>query len=210
MSRVHILYEKEVEPDYLRGLDLKNDYKLVFYKLGRFIHYSDFLNYTSKYLLNKTAMYINSNCYLDKGFENIKPEHLRRNKVVYALSRHETADRAKRCNTTDKCADRCIGSHDAYIFHLAEPFPNKVIENTDYLPILSGIEQVLFFNLCKFGNFTIKNPCKIIYIVHNHCSVYRDHKKRFPNDIRMDYKLGLRKSELVDEDWKVKAPFSGL
>ena len=69
---MHILYEKEVEPDYLRGLDLKNDYKLVFYKLGRFLHYSDFLNYTSKYLLNKTAMYINSDCYLDKGFENIQ------------------------------------------------------------------------------------------------------------------------------------------
>ena len=199
---MHILYEKKVEPDYLRGLDLKHGYKLVFYKLGRFLHYSDFLIYASKYLLNKTAMYINSDCYLDKGFENIKPDHLRRNKVVYALSRHETADRAKRCNTTDKCADQYSGSHDAYIFHLAEPFPNKVIERTDYRPNLVGIEQVLFPNLRQYGNFNIKNPCKILHIVHNHCGGFRDLTKRYINGVRLDVKLGLCKI--------ANAPFSGL
>ena len=179
--------------------------KLVFQMLGRRIRYKDAFLYASKNLIGKTAIIMNADCYVDKGFELLDENILSNNKTMYALTRHGPPVNSGLCVAPDhfKCDPgyRYRGSHDAWVFRLMAPLPDEVLNNTDYLPHLEGIEQVLMFHLRTSGGFTIKNPCKILQIVHYHCIRAPElGKYQYVGNSRLDAKLGLtirKKGRLV-------------
>ena len=101
-------------------------------------------------------------------------------KTMYALTRHETPENVRLCNAKDFCGPNAKyrGSHDAFLLRLLAPLPSQLLDSIDYRPNLLGIEQVLIFNFHKHAQFNTKNPCKILHIVHHHCSKLRNSKER--------------------------------
>ena len=150
-------------------------------------------------------MIMNADCYVDKGFERLD-ESILNNKVMYALTRHETPENVRLCSARDMCGPTSTyqGSHDAFLFRLLVPLPYELLESIDYRPNIGGIEQVLMFNFRKYAQFNIKNPCKILHIVHHHCS-----------GVRLNLEERFIQGERIDDHLKIKgkfglSPFSGL
>ena len=168
------------------------------------MRYRDAFHYASNNLLRTNVMIMNADCYVDKGFERVN-ESILNKKTMYALTRHETPENVRLCNARDFCGPTAKygASHDAFLFRLLVPLPNQLLERIDYRPNIAGIENVLMFNFYKYARFNTKNPCKILYIVHHHCSGLRNREERSIQGKRIDHYLNI-----TGKFWK--APFSGL
>lgn len=208
VQEIHILCETNQDPSFIRALALSMDWKLVFLVLGRRMRYKDAFQYASQTLLGKCTMIINADCYIDKGFEYLT-EDLLSLKTLYALTRHETSENVNFCKKIDFCGpnSKYIGSHDAWLFKLLEPVPSVLLENIDFRPNIAGIERVLIFYLRKYGRFRIKNPCKILHIVHHHCNRNKNTKERLFYGQRIDHHF---KITALNRGRTVNAPFSDL
>ena len=208
VRKIHILCESDQDLPFIKALNLRMDWKLVFHFLGRRMRYKDAFEYASKNLLRNNAMIINADCYIDKGFENLD-ENILNKKTMYVLTRHETPANVHLCNARDFCGPRStyIGSHDAFLFRLLAAVSPHLLDKIDYRPNIAGIERVLIFNLRKYGRFRIKNPCKILHIVHYHCSRKRNKEDRLIQGQRIDHFLNITKE---NQGKIVRAPFSGL
>ncbi|XP_068746011.1 uncharacterized protein [Montipora capricornis] len=204
VEAIHILFESLEEPAFIKALRLRMDWKLVFIFLGRRMRYKDAFGYASHVLIRKNTMLMNGDCYIDTGFEHLD-ETILSKKTMYALTRHETAENVRLCGVTDFCGPtaKYIGSHDAFLFRLLSPLSREFLDKVDYFNNMWGIEQVLMFNLRKYERFTIKNPCRILRIVHHHCSGFRsDYGTTTIQGVRVDHYLKISTDNL--------APFSGL
>lgn len=193
VEKVHILSESEHHASYVKSLNLSMAGKLVFQTLGRRVRYKDSFLYASKNLIGKNGMIMNADCYVGKGFEHLD-DNILRQKTMYSLTRHGPPANSGLCSVPDMCGPNYAyqGSHDAWVFRLLAPIRDEVLDHIDYLPHLGGIEQVLMFYLRTSGGFTIKNPCKILHIVHYHCvrtSKLGDYQS--VDGIRIDHRLGL-------------------
>lgn len=208
VQEIHILCETNQDPSFIRALALSMDWKLVFKVLGRRMRYRDAFQYASQNLLGKFTMIINADCYIDKGFEYLT-EDLLSLRTLYALTRHETSENVNLCKKVDFCGpnSKYIGSHDAWLFKLLEPVPSVLLENIDFRPNIEGIERVLIFYLRKYGRFRIKNPCKILHIVHHHCNRNKNTKERLFHGQRIDHHF---KITALNRGRTVNAPFSDL
>ena len=156
------------------------------------MRYRDAFQYASNNLLRRNVMIMNADCYVDKGFERLDESILNR-KTMYALTRHETPENVRLCNARDFCGPRAtyIGSHDAFLFRLLVPLTSQLLDSIDYRPNIMGIEQVLIFNFHKYAQFNTKNPCKILFIVHHHCSGIRNREERTIQGKRIDHYLNI-------------------
>ncbi|XP_068712173.1 uncharacterized protein [Montipora capricornis] len=203
VEAIHILFGSLEEPAFIKALRLRMDWKLVFHFLGRRMRYKDAFGYASHVLIRKNTMLMNADNYIDTGFEHLDETSLG-NKTMYALTRHETAENVRRCGVTDFCGPtaKYIGSHDAFLFRLLAPLSREFLDKVDYFTNMDGIEQVLMFNLRKYERFTIKNPCRILRIVHQHCGDFRKYSERTIQGVRVDHYLKISRDHL--------APFSGL
>ncbi|XP_044181780.1 uncharacterized protein LOC122962643 isoform X3 [Acropora millepora] len=209
IQAIHILCETSQDHLFVKALNLNMDWKLAFYVLGHRMTYKDAFQYASLNLLGKSTIIMNADIYIHAGFENLDANILS-NKTMYTLTRHEIPKNGTQCYIKDFCGPkaRYIGSHDAWVFRLLAPVPDKVLREINYRPNFEGIEQVLMFHLRTSGGFTIRNPCKILHVVHHHCS----QNTRIPNDRhvngkRLDKFLGVGISA---KRGLVMAPFSGL
>lgn len=187
VQEVHVLFERNEVTRFIKAQNFSMNWKLVFHFLGRRMRYKDAFGYASNVLLQKNTIIMNGDCYIDKGFE-LLDEMILNNKTMYALTRHETPENVRYCNQKDFCGPKStyIGSHDAWLFRLKAPFSENFLNQVDYLPNMMGIEQVLIYNLRKHEGFTLRNPCKLLHIVHYHCSNLRNYKERYINGKRVD------------------------
>ena len=192
VERIHILLERDRDRHAIEEQNLPGDWKLIFHFLGRRMYYKDAFEYASNNLLRRNIMVMNADCYVDKGFEQLDESILNR-KTMYALTRHETPENVRLCKAEDFCGPKAtyMGSHDAFLVRLLEPLPSQLLDSIDYRPNMLGIEQVLIFNFHKYVQFNTKNPCKILYIVHHHCSETRDNTQQTVEGKRLDHLLGI-------------------
>ena len=152
-----------------------------------------------------------ADCYIGQGFEYLDKAILG-DKTMYFLTRHETPGNVRFCShALEMCGPKStyIGSHDAYLFRLLVPVPSQLLDKIDFRPNIYGIEQVMMYNVRTYGGYKIKNPCKILQIIHHHCvkSETDSRNSLFLNDERIDDYLNLSVGHQGD---KVLAPFSCL
>ena len=206
---IHILCEDAHDVLFVKALNLSMDWKLVFQILGRRMTYKDAFQYASRNLLDKNTIIMNSDNYIHEGFEHLD-EKILAEKTMYALTRREIAEEGRKCNYEDYCAVNYTyrGSHDAWVFRLTVPIASDILDKINYPQNYMGIEQVLIFYFKTSERFTVKNPCRILKIVHHHCSDTRVKKDRYINGRRVDVILGIRSDKTPGE--LCHAPFSGL
>ena len=168
--------------------------------------YVDAFQYVSDFLVKKTAVIINADCYIGQGFDKINPDILMDN-TMYALTRHETDDSVKYCGQKDFCAPtaKYIASHDAFVMQLNKALPKAVIRKLMVRPDIVGVEKYVIFILRNNGGFKVKNPCRTLYIFHNHCTKLRHTSLRLINGRRLN-NIYIPRVPV----WRTIAPFSGL
>ena len=187
VQKVHLLCEGDITElkHFLAKRNIQHTDKLVFSNLGHRMLYSDAFRYASEKLQHRNTVIMNSDCYLENGFEKLNPFILRK-RVAYALSRHEPK-RVSSCvrKGNDKCSDY-HGSHDAFIFHLTQNLPEIFLKTVHISPNVLGAENVVIDHLKEYARFRVRNPCEILRVIHNHCSGYRTIRKP-----RLDRMLGV-------------------
>ena len=77
------------------------------------------------------------------------------------------------------------GSHDAFLFHLTEPFPESALEELDFLYPSLGMDNVIIWMFETRLNYSVLNPCSILKEFHLHCTALRNYNKteRVNNDV---------------------------
>lgn len=204
VERIHLLLENDHDDEYISNLTTTNNInKIRYHPLNRRMRYGDAFRYTSQFLLNKTAIIMNADCYLGHGFQKLNEKSLRRG-TIYALTRHE---RKKYCKENDLCSAqaRYIGSHDAFVMNLVRPLSKKVLNTLMVRQNIVGVEKFVIYTLREHGKYKIKNPCHILVIYHNHCSGFRKLPARLINGKRFNVEYLKNVTH-----WKTVAPFSGL
>ncbi|XP_032241499.2 uncharacterized protein LOC5515775 isoform X2 [Nematostella vectensis] len=193
VREVHILCESSREVSFINNLQFPNTHKLVLAVNKRRMRYSDAFRYASTRLIGKTSIIINADCYIGQGFEKLGTWP-RSQRIVYALTRHETADNIRACKTKDFCGPNStyIGSHDAFVLLPIRPLSATFLDAIDYRPDIAGAENVVIRALRKDG-FVVRNPCKILFIYHNHCSKARNKKGRLVQGMRLERYLNVTK-----------------
>ncbi|XP_031568992.1 uncharacterized protein LOC116303566 isoform X2 [Actinia tenebrosa] len=188
VKRVHILCEDYQAMRFIKHHFKLNAQKIILKNIGHRLLYSDSLAYVSKQLLFKTCIIMHADIYIGKGFERLDPNILKQG-TMYALTRHEDREQMKACpGIKDFCGNnsKYIGSHDAFVMHLVRPLPDEVLSKMNYRPNLVGAENVFIYMLETYGHFRFKNPCSILYIIHNQCRTGRDMKHRLVEGQRLE------------------------
>ncbi len=132
--------------------------------------------YASKYLRGKSVIVTHQDNYLGKGWEKVNHKHLRSNKLMYALTRHNPPSHCPITSTAAHCDGdfEYVGSHDTFVFFVREAIRGRDLVELDVTPNTSGIENVLMWIFRKRLGYKVINPCKVLFVYHNHCVPIRE------------------------------------
>ncbi|KAI9018425.1 hypothetical protein DFJ74DRAFT_229317 [Hyaloraphidium curvatum] len=216
IEAIHVLHESQQSVDYFaRRWESQNQDpcgKIRSTLLGRRLTYSDVLRYAAN-LTDAIVLYVNADIQLGPGFEQVTWETLGSDEVL-ALTRDEldqTCNGTSLCDLYEKSA-RGFLSHDGFLFRSDAGFPNATVNELDFVPNLSGAENVVVHALKKAG-FLLSNPCKSLKILHRHCSkvrrdangtVHRDNWRRSDERVDVD-RCGV---EHCKDGWVFQGPTS--
>ena len=129
VRRIHLLTTNAKEAaQRLERFKLSNQSKLLTIEVTGIEHTRYAFDYISQNLVGKDVMFVNADNYLGSGFDRVDPAVMCENKIMYALTRRANKEETP-CEKKDFCVDqRYAGSHDAFLFHLAEPIPESALK----------------------------------------------------------------------------------
>ena len=184
IANVHVLVFSEETITYLQSLELDNARKLIIYKNNNWPTMLDQLLYASKYLQGKTVIMCHQDNYIGEGWEKVSHTVLKRQRLMYALTRHPSPSKCKGTTTVAHCGGGFTysGSHDAFVFYVNETIDRQKLVELDVTPNINGMENVLMWIFKMRLNYRILNPCKVLLVHHMHCIPIRETGRRRIND----------------------------
>ena len=179
VASVNVLHNSSATRDFLISVDLPRKEKLVLYDVMEDPSMIAIFKFIVTHFLDQNVIILNMDNYLDEGFKNIDTGRLRREKLMYSVTRHTlTKDlhcpgaRRGNCNKNSVY----VGSHDAFIFNLKTPFPVLHLHYLNFTQSDLGQENILMWFFRKKLGYHVTNPCKVLKVIHRHCANIR------PND----------------------------
>ena len=195
----HVLVKNLAHPLVERVHLLTTNYNNTFERFREFSALSDKLtvsevksidrardpwDYVAENLLGKDVMFANADIYLGEGFEKVDAVAMRRQKIMYSISRHVAPEGAlcgkkkKRFFFQDKCNfKKYTGSHDVFLFRIQKPFPDEFYEKLQFNLVKYGMESRVMWLFHNVLNYCVLNPCSVLKIYHYHCSDLRNNVK---------------------------------
>ena len=173
VKRIHILTTDADELEqWLKNFQLPNKEKLVIVKRKSVNMTRDIYDYISENLVGVDVMFLNGDIYLGGGFHCVDPIVMRKNKIMYTLTRQVKKEEA--CGERDKCRDSGYGgSHDTFLFHLTEPIPESALQHLNFEFPSWGVENVVMWVFKTKLGYCLLNPCTILETFHLHCTNLR-------------------------------------
>ena len=173
---IHVLTTNAEEMwQHLKKFDLPKNNKLLISEVESIEMMRDPFEYISQNLVGRDAMFVNADIWLGSGFDRIDPHVMRRQRIMYSLTRQITEE--ERCGSRNMCTeDQYGGSHDSFLFHVTEALPESALKLLNYQIASPGMENVLMWVFQKKLNYCILNPCSILETFHFHCSPIRNHR----------------------------------
>ena len=180
IANVHVLVFSEETITYLQSLELDNARKLIIYKNNNWPTMLDQLMYASKYLQGKTVIMCHQDNYIGEGWEKVNHTVLKRERLMYTLTRHPSPSKCKGTTTSFHCGEafRYVGSHDAFVFYVNETIDRQKLVELDVTPNINGMENVLMWIFKTRLSYKILNPCKVLVVYHEHCLSIREIGRR--------------------------------
>lgn len=149
---------------------LPNQNKLVVSEVERLDKMRVPFEFISKNLLNKDVMFTNPNIFLGEGFNLIDPAVLRKEKILYSLTRL-SQDKCAPSQGTGLCGDhKYMGYHDTFLFHLKEPFPVDFLQELESDFLSPGMEGVIMWLFKTKLDCCVLNPCSVLQTFYYSCS----------------------------------------
>ena len=174
IKRIHLLSENStLARNYFKGKNLSNFEKLVIYHNNRSASYRDVIQYISNNLLNQTVVFTNEDIYLGDGFDKVNVANMRKQKILYSLTRYKAPEEWYDNTTYNGCGKSYVGSHDTFLMHLTKKVPEAALKELEYQMGNWGSENRLMWTFQKYMNFCLLNPCTILKTYHKHCSRLR-------------------------------------
>ena len=184
IESIHVIVFSRDTAVYLKSMNLKNIERLVIRPTGSDVGLKEQLQYASECLAGRLVAITNQDNTIGQGWEN--PDYkriLNEKNIMYGLTRHSTAteDPNHGSNCTwmqvkyNNCDDGGIywRSHDTFIFR-ARKWPSILMEDlTNVTPDKHGMENVVLWFFNTKLNYTILNPCRILFVHHHHCVAIR-------------------------------------
>ena len=133
VSRVHVLTSNaEGTWQIFQKYELSNQTKLLVSELKSIVMVRPFFEYISQNLVGKNVMFISGDIWLGRGFDQVDPIVMRKQKIMYAITRQVTHNE-ERCGRKDLClGENYIGCHDTFLFYLHEPMPEGALQPLDF------------------------------------------------------------------------------
>ena len=178
IETVHVLVWRHETALYLKSLSLKNSERLVIRVIGKEVGLKEQLEYASECLIGRVVAVTNQDITVGKGWDNWEYiKTLKEKEVMYGLTSHSTAplNYGVNCTWTHKQLNNCgpggdyKKSHDTFILHVRNWTSGRLEEMNDFLPSKIGMEKLFMWYFNSRLNYTILNPCKILFVHHHHC-----------------------------------------
>ena len=182
---VHVLAFREEAITYLQSLEQRNSHKLIIHKSDRWPTMLDQIMYSSNYLQGEMVIMCHQDNYLGEGWDKVNGSVLKRERLMYALTRHPSPSK---CNETMLSA-HCgvgysyIGSHDAFVFYVNGVIDRQKLVEVDVTPNMYGMENLLIWTFQSKLKYRMLNPCKVLVVYHNHCVGMRETGRRRINQL---------------------------
>ena len=174
VKRIHVLTnDAEKLEQRLQNFQLSDRRKLVIAERQHLKMTRDIYDYISENLVGVDVMFLNGDIYLGGGFDRVDPIVMRRNKIMYALTRRVKKEES--CGEVDKCVGLSYykGSHDTFLFHLTEPIPESALKHLNFKFASWGVENVVMWVFQTKLGYCLLNPCTILKTFHLHCTNLR-------------------------------------
>ena len=134
IAEIHVLVEDERTGDFVRRLGLNNTSKLTVRVIEDTVTMKAQLEYAGNFLLDRVIAISHQDSLFGKGWQRLRPDILKQNRIMYALTRHTNEN--SKCPTRNPPAN-CdpgypyLGSHDVFLYHVKERFPNATLKLLD-------------------------------------------------------------------------------
>ena len=176
IAAVHILFNNDQVVEHVMNQRLRFACKIVFHRVKGDPTYKQALQYIGKYLRHRIVIFTNQDVYLGEGWEQINFDRMRKEKIMYALTRHGKKERY--CTMPDSCSrlTEYMGSHDAFAFVLIREPKEHELREIDEKNDQFGIENIMITIFRKYLRYEVINPCFVLYVYHVHCA--NVHSKR--------------------------------
>ena len=181
IEEFYLFVSEQEAVDFLRRIEFQNGDKLVLKLTSTPVTLKIEILYASKCLKNRTIALSNQDNKFGTGWDHFNPDILRRNKILYALTRHSALSRCKGSTGSANCDPGYpyIGSHDTFIFNVRDGFTSEQLRAIDKVSAnLPGMENVFMWMFETQLGFTVLNPCPILKVHHHHCVMIRDNNRR--------------------------------
>ena len=213
IAEIHVLVEDQRTGDYLRRLGLKNASKLTISVIADTVTMKAQLEYAGNFLLDRVIAICHQDSLFGEGWQNLRPDILKQNKIMYALTRHTEED--SKCSSRSPSAN-CdpgypyLGSHDVFLYHVKERFPEAALKLLDNVtPNLYGMENLLIWMFRQKLGYIVLNPCRILFVHHQHCVAIRE-KGRRRVDTALTKGVAPFTISLVPSGWKEVLQKAGM
>lgn len=180
IQQVHVLVHDVEAVNYLRRIKFENSERLVITPTNESVSMKTQLLYAAMCLKDKIVAISHQDNAFGKGWDKLKPQILRKKKIMYALTRHTSLWPNSKCKATKASAScdrgmRYIGSHDTFVFYVRNGFTAKKLAAIDNVtPNLYGMENLFIWLFQKKLGYKVLNPCPILFVHHHHCVSVRD------------------------------------
>ena len=185
IETVHVLVWRRETALYLKSLSLRNSERLVIRVIDKEVGFKEQLEYASECLIGRVVAITNQDVTIGKGWDNDEYMRILKEKeIMYGLTSHSTANlnHGFNCTWTHKPLNNCGSggdyrkSHDTFILHVRNWTSHRLEEMTDFTPSKIGMEKLFMWYFNSRLNFTMLNPCKILFVHHHHCVPIRSIK----------------------------------
>ncbi|XP_071090444.1 uncharacterized protein [Haliotis cracherodii] len=169
---VHIFYDQDGMPEYIQSR-LGTQPKLKFDRIPNAKVYVGIFEFVHQHFKDKLVMITNGDIYPAEGFEKLDYDVMRDKRLFYSPSRHGRKE--KRCVMRKESCDngRYRGTHDSYIFIPDRELPAETKRALKYKWDDFGMENIILHLYMHKLNYRVSNPCYVLILYHNHCSVLR-------------------------------------
>ena len=183
IASIHILVREWESVQFLRSLDLVNGENMIIQFVNESVTMKMQLIYASKCLKGNIVSISHQDNMFGAGWDRLQPNILKENKILYALTRHSAWNSNCTAAKSYVCDDgaKYVGSHDTFVFYVQNITTSKLKPLDLVTPNLNGMENVLMWLFRDVLGYKLLNPCKILFVHHQHCVSIRDKGRRRVN-----------------------------
>ena len=180
IEAVHVVVSNLDTAMYLKSLNLQQSERLIIRVMGKDVGLKEQIEYSVECLEGRVIAITNQDNTIGRGWDNKEYVRiLKETNIIYGLTRHSTATedagKGSNCTWTQMGENNCDlggyyrGSHDTFIFQVRMGVKSILKDLSGVTPDKLGMENLFLWYFQTRMNYTVLNPCQVLFVHHHHC-----------------------------------------